>query len=143
MEKMKRKTILPDLGHLILRDIFIGSDERHLLGKGGCDKQAVEGVAVYQGKGFKGGKVSGFNGDNCNVVCFSKIHKLRHLAGKIQLSYVYFYSKFPCGNNAQIYGVGKIANNGIRCFRQSGIVIKKPYPSNKRIRQINHCNRQN
>jgi hypothetical protein len=80
---------LPDQGHIIPPDIFIGGNQRHFFGKGGCDKQTVKGVTMYQRQAFKGGEMSGLDGE----------------FGKAQFAYVNLDCHFPGGNYAQVYGV--------------------------------------
>jgi hypothetical protein len=40
-EQGAKRSELPDMGHLIFRNIFIGSNNRHLFGKSSCGKQSV------------------------------------------------------------------------------------------------------
>jgi len=36
-----RNNVLPDLRHVIFRNIFVNGDERHFFGKSSCDKQVT------------------------------------------------------------------------------------------------------
>jgi len=40
---------LPNQGNIVLCDILVGTDEGHLFGNGGCDKQTVESLKSSRG----------------------------------------------------------------------------------------------
>ena len=52
---------LPNLSHIIPRDVFINGNESHLLSESGGDKQTVKRVTMNKGQRFEGSKVSSFD----------------------------------------------------------------------------------
>jgi hypothetical protein len=105
---------------------IVAGNERHLLGKGGRDKQAVKRVAVYSRQAFKGGKKSNFYRNNCKAVGFSKLYKTCDLSGKGKFSLSDFSCKFPSGNHAQVYVTGSVKYGAPGSLRQRIIAVEKP-----------------
>jgi hypothetical protein len=133
---------LPDQGHIIPPDIFIGGYKRHFFGKSGCDKQTVKGVTMSQSASglrwslpsanstnllaFKGGEMSGLNGEYSNVPGLRRTYKTSSVIGKAQFAYVNLDCHFPGGNYAQVYGIGKVSNNPSGSLRKRISAIEKP-----------------
>jgi hypothetical protein len=98
---------LPNQRDIVLSDIFIGTDEGHLLVKGGCDKKAVKRITMKQRQSFINGKVRRFNREKDKTVGFSVSKKISRISVNVQFPNVQFNCNFPSGNNTQIYLVGK------------------------------------
>jgi len=117
---------LPNQGNIVLYGIFVGADESHLFGDGGCDKQTVKRVAVNQRKRFKDGKVGSFYRKDGKTIGLCKMNKTGDLTGKIQFPQTDFYCKFPRGDYTQMYLVGKLKDYFSGCFGKGFVAVKIP-----------------
>ena len=78
---------LTHLRNIVLGDVTISGNERHIFGKGSCNQKAVKGVSVNKGQFFKNSKVGSLNRYNFNVIVFCCLNKTCGIARKTQLTY--------------------------------------------------------
>ena len=121
---------LPNQRNIVLRDIFVGTDESHLFGNGGCDKKAVKGVSVKQRQRFINGKMRRLNREKDKTVRFNVVYKISRISVNFQFSYVQFNCNFPSGYYTQIYLVGKRKDYFFGGFGKGIVAAKIP---NRRV----------
>jgi len=97
-----------------------------LFTNGGCDKQAVKGIAVYHGQRFKNSKMRCHYRDKGNFVFFCKAYKASRLSGKIYFPQTNLNGKFSNRRDADIYIIGKVSNNSFGGLGQRFIAVEEP-----------------
>jgi len=118
--------MLPDLRHVIMRNIFVSSNKCDFFGKSGCDKQSVEGVAVNHRQSFQCYCMTFADWKQCKTILSYLTNKSACVLRKFQLANTYLDSKFPNRSHAQIFNIGEVKNCISGNFRHSLVTIEKP-----------------